>query len=98
MSNKNIKELYLQQEELENYLAIDKFSKTFKDVTKWDELKKVKQQIQDYNKQGMKNVLTKAHKICSACGKEKPLSAFAPDNKSYTGYSSKCRVCSAKKK
>jgi hypothetical protein len=98
MNNEHIKELYRKKKELEEHLKPYEFSSSVKDISKWDDLRKVKQEIQDYYHQGKKNVLMKAHKLCPACGQEKPLSAFAPDNKSYTGYSSKCRACSAKKK
>jgi hypothetical protein len=70
----------------------------YKDPQLHTDLKNVKKQLSENKKESTRKALAKAHKICTACGQEKPLNAFYVDNRSYTGYSSKCKSCEPKKK
>jgi hypothetical protein len=61
-----------------------------------DELKLIKKQLSESKRESARKVLAKAHKLCTACGQEKPFNAFYVDRNSYTGYTSKCKVCLSK--
>jgi hypothetical protein len=90
-------ELLARKKELERYFGFSDKTPN-KDVSLHGELKTIKNTLVANHKKDVKEALNKAHKLCPACGKEKPLSAFYADRKSYTGYSSHCKACSAKKK
>jgi NAD-dependent SIR2 family protein deacetylase len=90
-------ELLERKKELERYFGFSDKTPN-KDVSLHGELKTIKNTLADNHNKEVREAMAKAHKLCPACGKEKPLSAFYADRKSYTGYSSHCKACSAKKK
>jgi hypothetical protein len=92
LNQEQIGDLVDRKKYLEGVLNITKTSPNV-DVSLHYELKSIKKKLAADKAKATRNALTKAHKLCPACGKEKPLTAFYKDDKTYTGYSSKCKVC-----
>jgi hypothetical protein len=92
----------LNQDEVGELLDRKKFIEeklSFKNTAEYrsahlhDELKLIKKKLSENKREGTRKALAKAHKLCTACGQEKPLNAFYVDRNSYTGYTSKCKGC-----